>query len=86
MSDEEQLDSTQIAQIWQEMAQLKCNEAKLCERLAAVAPTMTQGDLLYSVEKTLRPTSQLPECVDMYTQIGDPQKFRVAFNSWRVFN
>ena len=40
---------------------------------------MTQGDLLYYVEKTSKPTSQLPECVDeMYNQIRDPQKFRVA--------
>ena len=61
------------------MAKLKCDEANLYDKLAATAPTMTQGDLLYSVEKTPRPTSQLPECVEeMYTHIGDPQKFRVA--------
>ena len=40
---------------------------------------MTQSDLLYCVEKTSKPTSQLPTCVEeMYTHIGDPQKFRVA--------
>ena len=61
------------------MAKLKCDEAAMYDKLAAAAPTMIQGDLLYSVEKTPRPTSQLPECVEeMYTHIGDPQKFRVA--------
>ena len=53
------------------MAQLKHNEAKLYDRLAVVAPTMTQGLICC--------TSQLPEYVDdMYTHIIDPQKFRVA--------
>ena len=77
--DEEELDFTQIAQIWHDMAKLKQDEAKLYDKLAAVALTMTQGDLLYSVEKTPRLTSQLPESVEeIYTCIGDPQKFRVA--------
>ena len=60
-SDEE-LDSTQIAQIWHDMAKLKREEAALYDKLAKAAPTMTQGDLLYSVEKTPHPTSQLPQC------------------------
>ena len=34
---------------------------------------MTQGDLLYSVEKTPHPTSQLPQCAeDMYSRIDNP--------------
>ena len=40
---------------------------------------MTQGDLLYSVEKTPHPTSQLPQCTeDMYTRMDNPHRFRVA--------
>ena len=78
-SDEEELDSTQIAQIWRDMAKLKRDEAALYDKLAKAAPTMTQGDLLYSVERTPRPTSQLPQCVeDMYTRIDNPHRFRVA--------
>ena len=56
-SDEEELDSTQIAQIWHDMAKLKREEAALYDKLAKAAPMMTQGDLLYSVEKTPCPTS-----------------------------
>ena len=60
------------------MAKLRRDEANLYDKLAAAAPSMTQSDL-YSVEKTPRPTSQLPECVEeMYTHISDPQKFRIA--------
>ena len=50
-SNEEELDSTQIAQIWRDMAKLKREEAALYDMLAKAAPTMTQGDLLYSVVK-----------------------------------
>ena len=77
-SDEE-LDSTQIAQIWCDMAKLKREEAALYDKLAKAALTMTQGDLLYSVEKTPHPTSQLPQCAeDMYTRMDNPHQFRVA--------
>ena len=79
MSDTEELDSTQIAQIWLDMAKLKHGEANLYDKLATAAPSMTQSDLLYSVEKTPKPASQLSTCVDeMYTHIADPQKFQVA--------
>ena len=78
-SDEEGLDSTQIAQIWHDMAKLKRDKAALYDKLAKAAPTMTQGDLLYSVERTPHPTSQLPQCAeDMYTRIDNPHRFRVA--------
>ena len=78
-SDEEELDSTQIAQIWCDMAKLKRDKAALYDKLAKAAPMMTQGDLLYSVERTPRPTSQLPQCVeDMYARIDNPHHFRVA--------
>ena len=78
-SDEEELDSTQIAQIWYDMAKLKREEAALYDKLAKAAPMMTQGDLLYSVEKTSHPASQLPQCAeDMYTRMGNPHQFRVA--------
>ena len=49
-SDEDELDSTQIAQIWRDMAKIKREEAALYDKLAKAAPTMTQGDLLYSVK------------------------------------
>ena len=52
-SNEDELDSTQIAQIWRDMAKIKREEAALYDKLAKAAPMMTQGDLLYSVEKTL---------------------------------
>ena len=74
-SNEEELDSTQIAQIWHDMAKLKREEAALYDKLAKAAPTMTQDllDLLYSVEKTSHPTSQLPQCAeDMYTRMNNP--------------
>ena len=75
-SDAEELDSTEIAQIWRDMAKLKRDEAALYDKLAAAAPHMTQSDLLYSVEKTPKPSSHLPDCVEeMYTRIADPQKF-----------
>ena len=45
--DEEELDSTQIAQIWCDMAKLKREEAALYDKLVKAAPMMTQGDLLY---------------------------------------
>ena len=78
-SDEEELDSTQIAQIWHDMAKLKREEAALYDKLAKATPMMTQGDLLYSVEKTPHPTSQLPQCTeDMYTRMDNPHRFRVA--------
>ena len=78
-SDEEELDSTQIAQIWHDMVKLKREEAALYDKLAKAALTMTQGDLLYSVEKTPHPTSQLPQCAeDMYTRMDNPHQFRVA--------
>ena len=78
-SDTEELDSTEIAQIWQDMAKLKRDEAALYDKLAAAAPHMMQSDLLFSVEKTPKPSSHLPDCVeDMYAHIADPQKFRVA--------
>ena len=55
------------------MAKLKREEAALYDKLAKAAPTMTQGDLLYSVEKTPHPTSQLPQCAeDMYSRIDNP--------------
>ena len=61
------------------MAKLKREEVNLYDKLAAAAPTMTQSDLLYSVEKTPRPTSQLPECEEeIYERIGDPHRFQVA--------
>ena len=76
VSDTEELDSTQSAQIWHDMAKLKCDEANLYDKLAAAVSSMTQSDLLYSVEKTPKPTSQLPTCVEeMHTHIRDPQKF-----------
>ena len=79
VSDEEELDSTQIAQIWHDMAKLKREEAALYDKLAKAPPTMTQGDLMYSVEKTPHPTSQLPQCAeDMYTRMANPHRFRVA--------
>ena len=78
-SDTEELDSTEIAQIWCDMAKLKQDQATLYDKLAAAAPHMTQSDLLFSVKKTPKPSSQLPVCVEeMYTYIIDPQKFRVA--------
>ena len=47
--------------------------------LALAAPHMTQSDLLFSVEKTPKPSSHLPYCVkEMYSIIADPHKFRVA--------
>ena len=61
-SNKEELDSTQIAQIWHDMAKLKREEAALYDKLAKATPTMTQSNLLYSVEKTPCPTSQLPVC------------------------
>lgn len=76
ISDTEELDSTKIAQIWCDIAKLKSDEAVIYDRLAAVAPNMTQSDLLYLVEKTPKPAPQLPTCVEeMYTHITDPQKF-----------
>ena len=45
-SDEEELDSTQIAQIWHDMAKLKRDEAALYDKLAKAAPMMTQGDFI----------------------------------------
>ena len=78
-SDKEELDSTQIAQIWCDMAKLKREEAALYDKLVKAPPTMTQGDLMYSVEKTPHPTSQLPQCTeDMYTRMANPHRFRVA--------
>ena len=78
-SDEDELDSTQIAQIWCDMAKLKREEAALYEKLAKAAPTMTQGDSLYSVEKTPHPATQLSPCAeDMYTRMANPHRFRVA--------
>ena len=78
-SDTEEIDSIKIAQIWQEMAKLKRDEAALYDRLATAAPHMTQSDLLYSAEKMQKPSSHLPDHVDdMYAQIADPQKFRVV--------
>ena len=69
-SDDEDLDSTQVAQIWHDMAKLKREEAALYDKLAKAAPMMTQGDLLYSVEKTPDPTSQLPVCRGYVHQDG----------------
>ena len=61
------------------MAKLKREEAALYDKLAKAVPMMTQGDLLYSVEKTPHPTSQLPQCAeDMYPRIDNPHCFRVA--------
>ena len=78
-SDEEELDSTQIAQIWHNMAILKREEAALYDKLAKAAPTMIQSDLLYSVQKTPHPASQLPQCVeDLYSRIDNPHCFKVA--------
>ena len=78
-SNEEELDSTEIAKIWHDMAKLKREEAALYDKLAKAAPTMTQGDLMYSVEKIPHPTSQLPQCTeDMYTRMAIPHRFRVA--------
>ena len=78
-SDGGELDSTQIAQIWHYMVKLKRDEAALYDKLAKAAPMMTQGDLLYSVERTPRPSTQLPECAeDMYACIDNPARFRVA--------
>ena len=38
-----------------------------------------QSNLLFSVEKTPKPSSHLPDCVEeMYSRIADAQKFRVA--------
>ena len=43
------------------------------------SPYMTQSDLLFSVEKTPRLSSHLPDCVeDMYAHIADPQQLGVA--------
>ena len=61
------------------MVKLKRDEAALYDKLAAGAPHMMQSNLLFSVEKTAKPPSHLPDCVeDMYARIADPQKFRVA--------
>ena len=61
------------------MAKLKHDEANLYDKLATAALSITQSDLLYSVEKTPKPTLQLPTCVEeMYACIGDPQKFQVV--------
>ena len=79
VSDTEELDSTEIAQIWHDMVKLKRDEAALYDKLALAAPLMMQSDLLFSVEKTPKPSSHLPDCVEeMYSRIADPQKFRVA--------
>ena len=78
-NDTEELDSFKIAQIWHDMAKLKHDKAALYDKLVAAAPHMTQSDLLFSVEKTPKPSSQLLVCVEeMYAHIADPQKFRVA--------
>ena len=78
-SNEDELDSTHKAQIWRDMAKVKREEAALYDKLAKAAPMMTQGDLLYSVEKTPQPSTQLPECAEeMYTCIDNPAQFRVA--------
>ena len=78
-SDEEELDSTQIAQIWHDMAKLKREEAALYDKLAKATAVMTQSSLVYSVEKTPHPASQLPQCAeDMYNRMGNPHRFRVA--------
>ena len=42
-SNEKELDSTQIAQIWHDMAKLKREEAALYDKLAKAAPMMTSG-------------------------------------------
>ena len=61
------------------MAKLKRDKAALYDQLAAATPHMTQSDLLYSVEKMPKPSSHLPDYVDdMYAQIADPQKIRIA--------
>ena len=40
---------------------------------------MTQGNLLYSMESTPKPETQLPQCAEeMYTRIANPHRFRVA--------
>ena len=79
VSDTKELDSTEIAQIWRDMAKLKRDEAALYDKLALAAPLMMKSDLLFSVEKTPKPSSHLPDCVEeMYSRIADPQKFRVA--------
>ena len=78
-SDAEEIDSIKIVQIWWDMAKLKRDEAALYDRLAMAAPSMTQSDLLYSIEKTPKPSSHLPDCMEeMYTRMADPQRFRVA--------
>ena len=61
------------------MAKLKREEAALYDKLAKATPTMTQSDLLYSVEKTPHLASQLPQCAeDMYSRIDNSHCFRVA--------
>ena len=75
-SDAEEIDSIEIAQIWWDMAKLKRDEAALYDRLATAAPNMIQSDLLYSIEKTPKPSSHLPDCMEeMYTRMADPQRF-----------
>ena len=60
------------------MAKLKCQEAELYDKLVKAAPHITQGDL-YSAERTPYPSTQLPPSVEeMYTQIDNPARFRVA--------
>ena len=69
VSDTEELDSIEIAQIWRDMAKLKRDEAALYDKLALAAPHMMQSDLLFSVEKTPKPSSHLLDCVEeMYSQ------------------
>ena len=61
------------------MAKLKREEAALYDKLAKATPTMTQSNLLYSIEKTPCPASQLPQCAeDIYSRIDNPHHFTVA--------
>ena len=51
VSDTKELDSTEIAQVWRDMAKLKRDEVALYDKLSSVAPHMMQSNLLFSVEK-----------------------------------
>ena len=75
----DELDRDEVVNIWQEMAQLKQNEADLYTRLIRAAPDMSDNDMIVSVEHTPKPTSSLPDCVyEMYNRIDDPYSFRLA--------
>ena len=84
------IDNDKVKEIWKGMAKLKQQEGEYYENLAGMVDEMTPEVIYQSVQATLRPSTNVPQCAkELLHELGSEELFRrvlaIGYMNWQGF-